>query len=422
MSSCMLCILGVVLGMPWAWVEGAEDLPRTEGGPPSHLDAANLNPLDKNQGLKGYCIDLLESIAAPERMDFDYEIVVSKNRAYGSKLENGTWTGVVGDLISGEIDISVATLTMTTEREEVIDFVAPYFDQSGISILLRKKQPKQSIFKFMTVLKPEVWLGILAAVFIVAILIWALDRFSPYSYYNNKEAYPEGARDFTLGESLWFSLTSLTPQGGGECPKALSGRVLVAAYWLFIVLMLATFTANLAAFLTVERMQTTVQSLEELARQSRINYTVMTASPYMEHFVNMAGAEDELYKKWKEITLNSTSDQTRYRVWDYPVREQYTHILKVINQNDPVMTAEEGYERVEEATEGNFAFIHDASEVRYQYYQNCNFTEVGEPFAEQPLAVAVQQGSHLQKEISKSILELQKERYFETLSGEYSAF
>lgn len=36
--------------------------------------------------------------------------------------------------------------------------------------------------------------------------------------------------------------------------------------------MLATFTANLAAFLTVERMQHTVGSLEELATQSKINY------------------------------------------------------------------------------------------------------------------------------------------------------
>ncbi len=36
-------------------------------------------------------------------------------------MENGSWTGIVGDLISGEIDISVATLTMTTEREEVND-------------------------------------------------------------------------------------------------------------------------------------------------------------------------------------------------------------------------------------------------------------------------------------------------------------
>lgn len=62
-------------------------------------------------------------------------------------------------------------------------------------------------------------------------------------------------REFTLKESFWFALTSFTPQGGGEAPKALSSRTLVAAYWLFVVLMLATFTANLAAFLTVERMQ-----------------------------------------------------------------------------------------------------------------------------------------------------------------------
>ena len=51
-------------------------------------------------------------------------------------------------------------------------------------------------------------------------------------------------------------------------------------------------------------MQTTVQSLEELAKQSRINYSVVANSPYMEYFKNMAGAEEELYKKWKEITLN----------------------------------------------------------------------------------------------------------------------
>ena len=58
-------------------------------------------------------------------------------------------------------------------------------------------------------------------------------------------------------------------------------------------------------------------------------------------------------------------------------------------------------------------------QVRYEYYNNCNFTEVGEPFAEQPYAVAVQQGSHLQEEISKVILELQKDRYFEMLSSKY---
>lgn len=103
-------------------------------------------------------------------------------------------------------------------------------------------------------------------------------------------------REFTLKESFWFALTSFTPQGGGEAPKALSGRTLVAAYWLFVVLMLATFTANLAAFLTVERMQTPVQSLEQLAKQSRINYTVVESSDTHKYFINMKFAEDTLYR------------------------------------------------------------------------------------------------------------------------------
>lgn len=33
-----------------------------------------------------------------------------------------------------EIDIAVAPMKMTAEREEVIDFVAPYFEQTGILI------------------------------------------------------------------------------------------------------------------------------------------------------------------------------------------------------------------------------------------------------------------------------------------------
>lgn len=49
---------------------------------------------------------------------------------------------------------------------------------------------------------------------------------------------------------------------------------------------------------------------------------------------------------WKEITLNSTSDQVEYRVWDYPIKEQYGHILQAITQVGPVKTTEEGFRKV----------------------------------------------------------------------------
>ena len=97
-------------------------------------------------------------------------------------------------------------------------------------------------------------------------------------------------------------MTSFTPQGGGETPKALSSRVLVAAYWLFVVLMLATFTANLAAFLTVERQQNTVKSLEELNRQSKITFTVLKDSPYLEYF-EVSDEGREVWLTLSEITV-----------------------------------------------------------------------------------------------------------------------
>lgn len=50
----------------------------------------------------------------------------------------------------------------------------------------------------------------------LSILLWIFDRWSPYSYQNNKEKYiddpEEEKREFTLKESLWFCMTSLTPQ------------------------------------------------------------------------------------------------------------------------------------------------------------------------------------------------------------------
>ncbi|XP_033150369.1 LOW QUALITY PROTEIN: ionotropic receptor 25a [Drosophila busckii] len=366
---------------------------------------------------EGYCIDFMKRLS--EKLNFDYEIVAPQKGHMGERNELGEWDGVIGDLVSGETDIAIAALKMYSEREEVVDFLPPYYEQTGISIVMRKPMRRTSLFKFMTVLRVEVWLSIVAALIGTAFMIWFMDKYSPYSSRNNRDAYPYECREFTLRESFWFALTSFTPQGGGEAPKAVSGRLLVAAYWLFVVLMLATFTANFAAFLTVERMQTPVQSLDQLARQSRINYTVIKGSDTHQYFMNMKFAEDTLYRMWKELALNASKDFSRFRIWDYPIKEQYGHILLAINNSQPVHDAREGFANVDAHGNADYAFIHDSAEIKYEVTLNCNLTEVGEVFAEQPYAVAVQQGSHLGDEISFSILELQKERFFEQLKGKY---
>lgn len=107
-------------------------------------------------------------------------------------------------------------MKMTAEREEVIDFVAPYFEQTGILIgkkitkfwpfyaflllcaifssVIRKPVRQTSLFKFMTVLRVEVWLSIVGAIITTSIMLWLLDKYSPYSAKNNKDAYPYACR------------------------------------------------------------------------------------------------------------------------------------------------------------------------------------------------------------------------------------
>ena len=159
-----------------------------------------------------------------------------------------------------------------SEREAYVDFTVPYYDLVGISILMKKPQVETSLFKFMDVFDPVVWVCILAAYLTTSLLLWTFDKWSPYSYQNNKQKYQqdEERRQFNLKESLWFCMTSLTPQGGGEAPKNLSGQLLVATWWLFGFIIIASYTANLAAFLTVSRLEVPVGSLDDLTMQYKI--------------------------------------------------------------------------------------------------------------------------------------------------------
>ncbi|KAJ8960481.1 hypothetical protein NQ318_013765 [Aromia moschata] len=246
------------------------------------------------KGFGGYCIDLIEKIA--EILKFDYEIVAVDH--FGTMDENGKWSGLVKELMEKRADIGLGSMSVMAERENVIDFTVPYYDLVGITILMKLPETPTSLFKFLTVLENEVWLCILAAYFFTSFLMWAFDRWSPYSYQNNREKYKddEEKREFNLKECLWFCMTSLTPQGGGEAPKNLSGRLVAATWWLFGFIIIASYTANLAAFLTVSRLDTPIESLDDLSKQYKIQYAPLNGSATQVYFERMANIEARFYE------------------------------------------------------------------------------------------------------------------------------
>ena len=61
-------------------------------------------------------------------------------------------------------------------------------------------------------------------------------------------------------------------------------RLLAGIWYLFAMLIIASYTANLAAFLTVETLERPIKSAEDLAHQTEIKYGVVEGGSTMKFF------------------------------------------------------------------------------------------------------------------------------------------
>lgn len=72
--------------------------------------------------------------------------------------------------------------------------------------------------------------------------------------------------------------------GSELMPKALSTRIVGGIWWFFTLIIISSYTANLAAFLTVERMESPIDSADDLAKQTKIPYGIVEDGSTMTFF------------------------------------------------------------------------------------------------------------------------------------------
>lgn len=163
--------------------------------------------------------------------------------------------------------------------------------------MMLKKKRQTSYLRFLMILEIEVWIGFAFAFLLTIFLLYILERYSPFSYRNNRAKYRDEADDrfCWLRECFWFTFTSITPQGGGDMPKNLSGKMVAATWWLFVFVFVAAYTANLSADVTVDRLQREVESLDDLRKQYRVQYSTVANSTTFEYFLRMTKVESWFY-------------------------------------------------------------------------------------------------------------------------------
>ncbi|KAM4699954.1 glutamate receptor ionotropic, kainate 1 isoform 1-T1 [Discoglossus pictus] len=336
-------------------------------------------PLTGNDRFEGYCLDLLKELS--NILGFIYEVKLVADGKYGAQNDKGEWNGMVRELIDHKADLAVAPLTITYVREKVIDFSKPFMTL-GISILYRKPNgTNPGVFSFLNPLSPDIWMYVLLACLGVSCVLFVIARFTPYEWYNPHPCNPDSdvvENNFTLLNSFWFGVGALMQQGSELMPKALSTRIVGGIWWFFTLIIISSYTANLAAFLTVERMESPIDSADDLAKQTKIEYGAVRDGSTMTFF-----------KKSKISTYE--------KMWAFMSSRQQTALVK---NND------EGIQRV---LTTDYALLMESTSIEFVTQRNCNLTQIGGLIDSKGYGVGTPIGSPYRDKITIAILQLQEE-------------
>ncbi|XP_068600713.1 glutamate receptor 1-like isoform X2 [Brachionichthys hirsutus] len=380
----------------------------------------NHEQFEGNDKFEGYCAELASEIA--KHVGFVYRLELVGDGKYGSRdIDTKMWNGMVGELVYGKADVAVAPLTITLVREQVIDFSKPFMSL-GISIMIKKPtKSKPGVFSFLDPLAYEIWMCIVFAYIGVSVVLFLVSRFSPYEWQGedsddeeetlpsstsrralpmsssenqnqqkDKET-PEHTNDFGIFNSLWFSLGAFMQQGCDISPRSLSGRIVGGVWWFFTLIIISSYTANLAAFLTVERMVSPIESAEDLAKQTEIAYGTLEG-----------GSTKEFFRRSKIAVFE--------KMWSY---------MRSADPSVFVKSTNEGVHRVRKS-KGKYAYLLESSMNEYiEQRKPCDTMKVGGNLDSKGYGVATPKGSPLRNPVNLAVLKLNEQGLLDKLKNRW---
>ncbi|XP_074039147.1 glutamate receptor ionotropic, kainate 2 isoform X2 [Leptinotarsa decemlineata] len=346
--------------------------------PPYGMLKETTTQLNGNDRYEGFGVDVIHELS--KILGFNYTFVLQEDGLYGNyNKTSGEWNGMLREIIDGRADLAITDLTVTSERENAVDFTMPFMNL-GISILYRKPEPvPPSLFMFVSPFSFYVWILLAVSYFVVSISFFVMGRLSPTEWQNPFPCVEEPeylVNQFTVRNSLWFTVGALMQQGSELAPVAISTRTASGVWWFFVLVMVSSYTANLAAFLTVTTLVTPFKDIEELAAQEEIKFGAKKGGATAHYF------RDSNLSKYQ-------------KVWSYMVH----HPELMMDDNDAGVT------KVEKE---NYAFLMESTTIEYNTERHCSLARVGGLLDDKGYGIAMRRNSQYRNDLSTAVLQLQE--------------
>lgn len=347
----------------------------------------------KGDVYSGFVIDLLEEVA--RRAGFEIELFQTEDGQVGAPRGNN-WSGIIGDLTEGRAQIGAGAITITARREEAVDFTKPFMSNS-VNLLVEKPEWSSIGLGYLTrPFSSDYWIMVLVCLLLVGIVFFLIGKFSPYEWGNvAADRDPRGAKNsFTFRNSYLFALSTISWQGFREAPKSLSGRIMAAFWFLFVLFTLIAYTGNLTAYLLARPEQIPdmpFRTYEELLESNDI--TVGS--------VNF-GTTQEMLRKSHSETLRS--------LW-----------TKINSANAWVEDYDEGVQRAE-SSKGRFVMFMESASAEYYARNHCNLMLFGDNLFPTSMAFALPKTSVYRKRINDALREIREDGMMKELEDRYWKF
>ncbi len=180
--------------------------------------------------------------------------------------------GMLDGVSDGNYFAAVSALTITSEREESVDFTHPFYVTGlGIAVPYKSTGLLGSIRSLFT---PDFWWVVLLLIGLLLFwgaLVWAFERQENQEEFGGNTA--EG-----IGNGFWWAAVTMTTVGyGDKSPRTLGGRI-VGFIWMFTaIIVISFFTASIASSLTVTQLDSRVGGPGDLPN-ARVGVLVNSAT------------------------------------------------------------------------------------------------------------------------------------------------
>lgn len=236
---------------------------------------------------------------------------------------------MLAGLGDGSVDVAVAALTVTPERESAFDFTHA-FHTTGIGVAVVSEQSAGwlgAAKRFLSWGFLQIVLSLAALLLVVGAVVWLFER------RQNPEQFG-GSWLKGVASGFWWSAVTMTTVGyGDKAPKTVVGRLL-AMIWMFAaIILISTFTATIAASLTVSELGTPSHTVKDLPGIRVATVSGSTGADYLRNqriaFGKYAGATEAL-----RAAADGRIDAVVYDapILRYLVQERYQGRLTVLAQ------------------------------------------------------------------------------------------